>query len=969
MSEKKSYSVEEILKEANSLKNREPYIYTFGNGGKTSHSDKIVASTDETKQNKTECASDIISRVNKIIGNEGRENISREEKSTGTEISAFENVDSRQNNSAEISKNKIPEKQKRPAGDVEDSGSADKGENYSVRTRHNGEEPSDIKRKRVHFAEEIAESISPTKSENKIDIAVKEAFRSEQKSDDKRRKIKLTRTGVIRKADELIGENATIKPPAEMKNETEPVVSVPSPRQYNILSKKEKIVGDKEDIQTKAYNKYIEEKEQKHLDTGIIKTVSVKIPESSVEAHISDSVNAGKTIINAPANRNIILTDKNHTGNIEGQIKLEGFESDEIEKISEDELERQLDQNREKIINGFAFEKEYTKKRENTSELETYSDVSKTYAPPKETPVIDEIVDFNSAADSRAVYIELRELRKKYRRRMLASFLLEAVLAVTGILSLGIIPDFGMGTSNERMFIIINLSVLFLMSVICAPAIIKGFAALFSLKPSGDSMISVGLLFAFIQGITAVAFSEESMIAAHIYAPAAGLLLLLNCMGKDAMMGRIQKTFRSVSAKNKSKYSVAAVTVQSEAEEISRGVDLPDKDIRYNVPTEFATKFLVNSYAADPADDMAKKTAYIAFGASLITAVISYFITWDIMNALSVFTAAVLMSAPAANVLCFNKALEKADSELAKERGAICGFDAVSDATNTKAVIIKESDIFAENGCCVLKGMNVFRGFAVDDALIYAASILRETDCAVKKVFLQAVENVASYIPKTMDVAYEDRLGISGWIFDRKVLLGTAKMMEAHGVMIPPKVNYEERCRENQKVLFLSIDGTACAMFTLCYLADEEMKWEFQRLEAGCIHILVSTSDPNIDEEFLSYIFDMPENSMVVMSNRANQIYAEKTAKPVKNEAKLVNNGDAVTFMRQISACSILDSQFKFLKILQYVSMLIGFLITAVFGLAGSIDSIGSLHIMIYSAIWAAIVTAIPLIYKSVPKR
>ena len=90
---------------------------------------------------------------------------------------------------------------------------------------------------------------------------------------------------------------------------------------------------------------------------------------------------------------------------------------------------------------------------------------------------------------------------------------------------------------------------------------------------------------------------------------------------------------------------------------------------------------------------------------------------------------------------------------------------------------------------------------------------------------------------------------------------------------------------------------------------------------------------------------------------------------PVYNEAKIINRGDPITFMRLITACSILSGQFSLLKMLQYISLGLGVVIIVLLSFLGSISSIGPVHIAVYGAFWMVVTNLIPRIYKAVPKR
>ena len=102
---------------------------------------------------------------------------------------------------------------------------------------------------------------------------------------------------------------------------------------------------------------------------------------------------------------------------------------------------------------------------------------------------------------------------------------------------------------------------------------------------------------------------------------------------------------------------------------------------------------------------------------------------------------------------------------------------------------------------------------------------------------------------------------------------------------------------------------------------------------------------------------------------RENLMYDEKTEIPVYNEAKIIGNGDPVTFMRSLTACSMLHGQFGLLKMLQYIAIGLGVVVVAVLSFMGSIAAIGPVHIAVYGAFWCLVTLIIPKIYKAVPKR
>ena len=817
--------------------------------------------------------------------------------------------------------------------------------------------------------DEVLREVVP--GDNKIDNAL--ADKKEEKAG--KRESKLTRTGVIRKATELIEQ-------AEKPQPASPEASVGA-AQSGSLQRQEKIVGEKEDIQTKAYHTYIRNKQKKKQDTGMIKATGIKNEEKTKQvAHLTQSDNsktkvhalgvidkqtdAEKTI--AGRNDKRVISNINHTGNIEGQTRLEGFFDDnEVEKISEDELEEQLELNRREKIDAFSLEKSFKDQNRQAVETSSLHSIDDTYAPEKETPVINDVIDYNSKNDQRAVYIELEQLANRFKVRTVLNFAAEIVAVIIGIFGSGILSDFGLGTGNERVYIVINTAILLLMIIFNGRALIKGIKTLFLLKPSADSFMAFAALITAAHCVLSLTLGEGGAGVSHLYVGALGFVFLLNCFGKRSMTRRIFKNFRFLIKKGE-KYTAACITQPKEIKEFSKEEDLENIDIRYNASTEFATRFLANSYADDPSDSVAKIAVYPVIGLSLLVGLITFFIGKDILAAISAATAIALIGVPASSIMAFNKALENADAALLKERGTITGFAAVKDAAETTSVVLRGDELFPA-GTCSLKGMKLFKRMQMDEAILYAASVLSETVHPLKPVFMESISEVKERMPKSFDTAYEAKLGLSTWIYDRKVLLGNREMMGAHGIEIPATAKPEEYTAKNKRVMFLAIDGSVYAMFVVEYYSDSETEYELQRLEASGIEVLIKTEDSNLDAELISTVFDLELSSVKILSMIASNMYEEKTAQPVYNEAKIINRGDPITFMRSITACSILNGQFSLLKMLQYISLGLGVVIIALLSFLGSISAIGPVHIAVYGAFWMVVTNIIPRIYKAVPKR
>lgn len=60
---------------------------------------------------------------------------------------------------------------------------------------------------------------------------------------------------------------------------------------------------------------------------------------------------------------------------------------------------------------------------------------------------------------------------------------------------------------------------------------------------------------------------------------------------------------------------------------------------------------------------------------------------------------------------------------------------------------------------------------------------------------------------------YEDGLGLSGWIENKRVLLGTRELMENHSIEGIPTLAKEKEYSKGNIVMYLSISGVVSTLF------------------------------------------------------------------------------------------------------------------------------------------------------------
>ncbi len=95
----------------------------------------------------------------------------------------------------------------------------------------------------------------------------------------------------------------------------------------------------------------------------------------------------------------------------------------------------------------------------------------------------------------------------------------------------------------------------------------------------------------------------------------------------------------------------------------------------------------------------------------------------------------------------------------------------------------------------------------MDDALLLTATVIMKTKSPLKHVFDDVIVGKQAILPEVDTVIYEDKMGTSAWIYQKKVLVGNRDLPIRHGISVP-KEEYENKYATNgRKALYLAVAG------------------------------------------------------------------------------------------------------------------------------------------------------------------
>ena len=605
------------------------------------------------------------------------------------------------------------------------------------------------------------------------------------------------------------------------------------------------------------------------------------------------------------------------------------------------------------------------KKKETGKKVKKFSfkDLADIYYEPVSGKQIlaSELDDYTAEKDAEDVKTEI----EKNLHTMLVR---TSVLLITAVLSLAaaaimqLTPLFSETMRTGWLFYAIICFALFTIAVAVARLpIVNGLMPLRYFKGNSDTAAAVTALAAAIQSVTALCtphvFTNGTY---HIYVPIAIVALLCNSVGKLMIITRTLNNFKFLS-KSGQKYAGKIYTDTKNAEKMVSEFPSKYAIIGYMKRSKFMSNFLRLSYAPDPSEKLAAKTAPYMAVTALVMGILYGIISLDFAGGVTAFALTACIGTPVMCLIALNIPLTLLCRNVLDYGAMISGYEAVQQFRDTNAVMIDASQLYPE-GTVTMKGMKIFRRAKIDDALQAGAAVMYAVNGTMTYVFENIVHCSRETLPKVDSVVYEDEQGLLAWVNRQRVLIGNRKLLETHNIKVPRKELEEKYKKNGGEVVYVSVNGELVVMFMLSYRTDRKIAKELGELQENGVSFLVRTIDPSITKEKIAEKFGLFHRCITVLPTGLGNICNEvMSSVDEQSRAYLVTGGKLTSFAKAVSGCIKMKSSVIVSSLLQYASIVFGILVFLAIAFLSGFQKLGSLELFIYILFWAlaTIVTAL----------
>ena len=652
-----------------------------------------------------------------------------------------------------------------------------------------------------------------------------------------------------------------------------------------------------------------------------------------------------------------------------GQITMPGFgdvvSHDDPEVVEESEAEKELFERRKAKINNFVLFGEDEDDADGVGgEKSRLGDI---FAAREERPHRKEASDFigveySQTKDDRRVRRYLLTQKKKSFVRLI----IQAVLLVLALV-VSIEAVTRTTVAGDSIITIFSNLIIIVASLITSNQVI--FGSIEDLKKKKfdiNSAVSFISVLALLQTVLMFVLYFVGKNTVSVFAVAGVFPLLISEITSHITISRTADSLDLCTGGNKDKlYNVESITDDKDATELGKNVDSPSPRIRYSGKIRFPSH-LIEICTGETRTDKNMRFIFMLISVmSVINMIVTSIVNRDIVVGFAALTITYAMCIPAYAALLVQLPLRWVNKSFNKIGGMIASQEAVNELCRTNSVVLDSKDLFDQN-LCEMQGFKNFKNVRIDDAMLYAAAMAIRAGGPLTGVFDKMFVNRRDILPTVKSFSYEERLGVSGWINNQKVLLGTRDMMIAHNVYVPDDIEDAKYIVDGHETIYLAIANTLAAFMVVDYVANMKLVPYLKKLRDSGVTILVRNCDPNVTGPMISQCFKLRLDNIRLLNSASGRVFEKYKSRPKLNSrAVAIHDGTMYTFMRTLCLADILRHVFKVANTLMLIGMLMCFAIVFVLALLKVVADLPALFILLIQLMMTGMFVGITKIISS----
>lgn len=583
--------------------------------------------------------------------------------------------------------------------------------------------------------------------------------------------------------------------------------------------------------------------------------------------------------------------------------------------------------------------------------------------------------------------LEAKSLSQKENRDAILNDLLELNtnlsmrIAILGFLTIcsGLItffdwlPTFAMPaflSSSQAPIAFLTIQLLLGLAALpfCAGLLKNGYAKLLRLRADCDSLAAMSMISAELAAF--LVLPSPNMLRTGIvsvYISIGLLSLALNAAGKKLITTRALRNFERLTDGNP-KFGIHYIEDEKRAENLTRGTNGDFPIVAAMQPVEDPEDFLKYTFSTDIADKFCRTAvplimilaALFSVGMALLRA---DHVESAVCYGMSIFALCFSACSCTAITLISNLPMASGTKDYVRNSGILIGYQSVDDFYDVNTVMVDARTLFPQ-GTTKLESIQVIGESHIEEAVQYGASLTQHAGSILKDIFAGAILAEEKMLLPVENYVYDEGKGISGWIQNKRILLGTRDMMIEHSVEgIPVTSKVREMMPEGTEVLYLSVAGSVSALYIVRLEASKSIRHWLKELEKENLFLLIRSTDAMLSQRRISKMFGIKEDHLKILPARFESDYIEETQPVAEAKPSILCAGRLAGFVQTIIGAKRIRSAAILGLILQAVTAVLGFLFVVIFIALGAYSEVCGGILLLYHLI-CTVVTVVSIRMK-----
>lgn len=563
----------------------------------------------------------------------------------------------------------------------------------------------------------------------------------------------------------------------------------------------------------------------------------------------------------------------------------------------------------------------------------------------------EEEFEYTDPSQNESITQQIAKTNRSYVRRVIG-FTVLSLLAVA--LSFFQIADvnlsaFGLITITPNIYVMTNMGLILAVMALSYDMFAATIQSMVDKNPAVDSLYCVATLVCFVNNLLLLFNSSEVLTkGVQLFTPVLTVALLLLYVSKYMKAKLLSYNFDFIkNEEQKERCGITTVDDFAVKVDMTKGVVEDEPFLLKTVRTKFFNNFFAHNKKPDTNDHVSQKVLLYAIVIALFGGIVTYVFSQSLYVTATIASAIMVLAVSFIGSLFFVFPVFDTKKVLSYFNALVPNQDAIDEYNDVNSILLDAYDLFPD-GTVILHGIKTFSGKRIDEAIVNAASVICESRSILSNVFLSIIANNKSLLKPVDSIIYEDLMGISAWVDNKRVLIGNRELMIHHSIAVPSK-SYEQKYQEqSQEVVYLATEGELSAVFILELKAEKEIFNVLQVLERNEIAAVIKSVDSCLTPALIAKLFSLEEGMVKVLPARLHNAYYAEIKELEKMDAVLATDGTVESYVISTVATKKLSNCIKQGIVLYITSIVIGLAALFFLFFTNRINLITNLTMLIY---------------------